>query len=105
MQAYSIDKTSFEVNIILSTLIGIGFNAYIPIAMQSFIESNYPSSELALSTSILVCSSVISYFCLLFLDFLLFNNCSTHATNLPECKSLYVDPNDFSLLCLDDDWL
>lgn len=50
---------------VLSGLVGIGFNAYFPIAFQSYVESNYPCFELVLTTCLMVISNVNNFINLL----------------------------------------
>ena len=40
-------------------MVGFGVNAYIPVAMQSYVESMYPCQELVLSTSIMIIANVL----------------------------------------------
>jgi hypothetical protein len=45
----------------LTGLVGIGFNAYFPIAFQSFVETNYPAFELSLTTSLMFASNIFCF--------------------------------------------
>jgi hypothetical protein len=42
-------------------LVGIGFSAYFPIAFQSYLETNYPCSELTLTTALMVVANGFCY--------------------------------------------
>lgn len=46
---------------ILTVLIGVGFNAYFPIAFQSFAESNYPAFDLSVTTSLMVMANLFCF--------------------------------------------
>lgn len=44
---------------ISTAFIGIGLNSYFPIAVQSYVESLYPSFELVLITAMIIASNMI----------------------------------------------
>ncbi|KAM3143426.1 hypothetical protein pb186bvf_004487 [Paramecium bursaria] len=56
-----IKNVSDQVIIILSGVIGLGLNAFVPICIQSFIEKQFPSFELAIVTAMMQMSNLAGF--------------------------------------------
>lgn len=53
-----INWNSLTITSALASIIGIGLNAYQPIASQSFVEKLFPASELVLMTGFMIGANI-----------------------------------------------
>lgn len=56
---------------LLTAIVGIGLNAYFPIASQSMVEKLFPANELVVMTAFMLSANVALQFILVLIRFLL----------------------------------
>ena len=54
-----IEWNSLWLTCFLTSIIGIGLNAYLPVASQSLVEKIYPASELVIMTGFMIGANIL----------------------------------------------